>query len=115
MNQDRSSHEPFIVLSVFTTAPELRGRFVSLIEEFAATQARLQPGICSVELFTDEGSEHIITLARWKDRDSFEGFKQSESGAQASQVALTLRPKVYFLRVENELTRELPTPIEIRQ
>lgn len=113
MSEHRSNHESFIVLSVFTSAPELRGRFVNLIDEFATTHTRLEPGICSVELFTDEGSEHIVTLVRWKDRESFEQFKRSDSGVQASQVALTLRPKIYFLRMEHKITRERLRPAQV--
>jgi quinol monooxygenase YgiN len=100
MKHDGAPASPFIVLSVFTSVPEFRDSFVNLIEEFAASQTRLQPGICSLELFTDESSEHIVTLARWKDRASFEAFKQSQTGAHASEVARTLTPKVYFLRQE---------------
>jgi quinol monooxygenase YgiN len=74
-----------------------------LIHDFANAQAMTRPGLCSFDIFTDEGEQHIVTLARWKDRAAFEEYKRSESGVRASQMALVLNPMVYFLRPEATL------------
>ncbi len=95
--------QPFIVLTVFTSVPEHRQTFVALIRDFANAQALMRPGLCDFEIFTDEGDAHIITLARWKDRATFEEFKRSETGMRASQTALVLKPTVYFLHPEGTL------------
>ncbi len=106
VNHNGSPVASFVVLSIFKSAPELRQRFLNLIEEFAAGQARVQPGLCGFELFTDESAEQIITLARWKDRASFETFKTSDAGKQATEVGRTLLPTIYFLHPEGALAQQ---------
>lgn len=96
----------FVVLSLFTCEPEQRTEFVNLADDFLFSQVRFQPGLRSVELFTDESGEHIVSLARWKDRAAFEAFKQSESGHEVTSFGLALRPKVLFLRSEAVLPGE---------
>ncbi|HYX70977.1 MAG TPA: antibiotic biosynthesis monooxygenase family protein [Terriglobales bacterium] len=96
----------FVVLSLFTCEPEQRTQFVNLADDFLFSQVRFQAGLRSVELFTDESGEHIVSLARWKDRASFEAFKQSESGHEVTSFGLALRPKVLFLRAEAVLPGE---------
>jgi heme-degrading monooxygenase HmoA len=103
----RSAESPtFVVLSIFTSTPELRQKFVELMREFIDTQVRLQPGAHSVEIFADESGSQIITLARWKDRASFEAFKRSESGQNATAYGLVLQPKVAFLQPEGSFAKE---------
>lgn len=89
---------PFVVLTVYTSAPEHRLEFVALIHEFASTQALLHRGLLTFEIFTDEAEAHIVTLARWTDRAAFEEFKRSE--VRASELALALKPVIYFLHPE---------------
>lgn len=97
----QSDEQPsFVVLSVYNSSPELRQKFVELMQEFVETQALVRPGLCSFDIFTDEGGGRIVTLARWRDRKAFEDFKQSEVGRDAAEVGLVLRPTVYFLRPE---------------
>ncbi len=103
MAQHSDEQPSFVVLSVYNSSPELRQKFVRLMQDFAATQALVRPGLCSFDVFTDEDGERIVTLARWRDRKAFEEFKQSESGRDAAQVGLVLRPTVYFLRPETRL------------
>lgn len=99
-----SSEQPaFVVLSVYNCSPELRQKYVELMQEFVETQVLMQPGLCAFDLFTDEGGERIVTLARWRDRKAFEDFKQSETGRGAAEVGLVLRPTVYFLHPETTL------------
>ena len=90
----------FIVLSLFTCEPEQRPRFLELAQDFLVSQVRFQPDLRSIELFADESGEHIVSLARWKDRAAFEAFKQSPSGHEVTSVGLALRPKVFFLQAE---------------
>ncbi len=101
--------EPFAVLTIYTSTPEHRQEFVTLIQDFAATQTLLESGFCGFDIFTDEEETHIVTLARWKDRSAFEEFKRSGSGMRASQIALALKPTVYFLHPQGtvEQTAEL--------
>jgi quinol monooxygenase YgiN len=93
----------FAVLTVYTSSPEHRQEFVTLIHDFARALAMTHPGLCAFDMFTDETNQHIVTLARWRDRSAFEEFKRSESGIQGSQVALVLKPTVYFLHPEATL------------
>lgn len=102
--------QPFVVLNVFTSAPEHRQAFVTLIRDFANAQALMHPELCAFEIFTDEGNEHIITLARWRDRAAFEEFKRSEAGMRASETALVLKPTIYFLHPEGTLA-EAEAPV----
>lgn len=88
----------FAVLSLFTCEPEHRAEFLELAHDFLASQVRWRQGLHSVELFSDEGGEHIVTLARWQDRAAFEAFKQSESGRQVTSFGLAFRPQVFFLQ-----------------
>ena len=101
----------FVVLSLFTCEPEQRTEFVNLADDFLFSQVRFQEGLRSVELFTDESGHHIVSLARWKDRASFEAFKQSESGHEVTSFGLALRPKVLFLRPEAALPGD-SAPVE---
>lgn len=101
---DPSPQAPtFIVLTVYTSSPEHRQQFVDLIHDFASAQALSHPGLCSFEIFTEEGEQHIVTLARWKDRASFEAFKASGSSIRAAAIARVLSPVAYFLRPEAAL------------
>jgi quinol monooxygenase YgiN len=95
-----STPPAFVVLTVYTSSPEHRQEFVSLMQDFVSTQALLQPGLETFDIFTDEGTTHIITLARWRDRTAFEGYKRSKGGIRASEMALVLKPTVYFLHPE---------------
>lgn len=96
----------FAVLSTFTSAPELRQKFVALMSEFIETGIWLQPGLHSVEVFTDETGGQIVTLVKWQDRASFERFKQSEAGRNAATFGLALQPRVQFLRPEGAFAKE---------
>lgn len=98
------SDSSFAVLRVFTIPPEDRQRTVDKVRVFATAEAHLQPGICSFEMFTDEGQQHILTLVRWKDRESFEAYKSSAEGARAFELARMLTPTVFFLRPEAAVT-----------
>lgn len=93
----------FVVLSVYNCSPEHRQKYVALMQEFVETQALVRSGLCSFDLFTDEDGQRIVTLARWRDRAAFEEFRQSETGRNAAEVGLVLRPTVYFLRPESAL------------
>lgn len=97
---DDSPQAPFLVLTVFTSSPEHRQQFVELIHDFATAQAMSHPGLAAFDIFTDEGEQHIVTIARWKDRSAFEAFKGSVSSIRASAIARVLTPVVYFLRPE---------------
>ncbi len=92
--------QPFVVLTIYTSSAEHRPEFVTLMRDFASSQALLHPGLFSLDILTDEGQTHIVTVARWRDRSAFEEFKRSESGIRASQLALVLKPTVYFLHPE---------------
>ncbi len=96
----------FVVLSLFTSQPEHRGEFVTLVHDFLLSQPHWQPGLGSLELLIDESGKYIVTLARWQDRDAFEAFKQSESGRRFTGFGLSLHPQVFFLHPEAALTRE---------
>ena len=103
MAKESNEQPSFVVLSVYNCSPELRQKYVELMQEFVETQVLVRPGLCAFDLFTDEGGERIVTLARWRDRKAFEEFKQSEVGRDAAEVGLVLRPTVYFLRPETTL------------
>lgn len=90
----------FAVLTLFTSEPEHRDQFATLAHDVLISEARWQRGLHSVELFTDESGQHIVTLARWKDRATFEAFKQSEDGRHVAELGLTLHPNVLFLHPE---------------
>ncbi len=96
----------FAVLSLFACDPQHCQELLTLMRDFVASQVRWQPGLHSVELFSDETGGHLLTLARWRDRDAFQAFKQSESGQHVTSFGLTLRPQVFFLRPEAAVTRE---------
>ncbi len=86
------------VLTIFTVDPQHENRFTELAHDFLVSHARWQRGLNSIELFTDESGQRILTLARWKDRAWFEAFKQSDSGRHATELVLSLRPQVFFLQ-----------------
>ena len=90
--------EPFVVLTIYRSSPERRQELITLMRDFAGTQAVLRTGLCTFEIFTDEGETLIVTLGRWKNRTVFEEFKRSEIGIRAAQMGLVLNPTVYFLR-----------------
>jgi heme-degrading monooxygenase HmoA len=96
----------FIVLSLFTCAPEQRRELLNLAEDFLYSQLRFQPDLRSIELLADESGEHIVTLARWKDRAAFEAFKRSAAGLEVNSYGLAMRPKVFFLSTEAFLREE---------
>jgi heme-degrading monooxygenase HmoA len=92
-----SSNEPFAALVIYpTTAPAQTGEAESLAQ--MAESIRTMPGFIRGRVFLSEDGGSVISLVEWRDRESFVQFRQSEFGRTATQVAVDLHPKAYWMR-----------------
>ena len=90
--------ESFVALVIYTSTPPAQvGQADTLLRMTEATIRRL-PGFIGGRVFLSEDGESVVTLVEWRDRDSFDGFRQSDFGRAATHVAGELHPKAYWLR-----------------
>ncbi len=95
--------EPFLSLVIYPTEPEGQARAADNLAALAAQKIRLLPGFLRGRIFVSEDGLHLISIAEWSDRQSFEQFRQSEFGQSATQLLANLNPKSYWLRHHSAL------------
>ena len=95
--------EPFLSLIIYPTTPDAQVRHADNLTRLAAEKIRLLPGFLRGRVFPSEDGQSIVSLAEWSDRQSFEGFRQSEFGQSATLLLANLNPKSYWLRHHSAL------------
>jgi heme-degrading monooxygenase HmoA len=90
--------EPFIALVIYPTTPDAQAAQAERLQGFSAQRIRLLPGFVRAQIFVSEDGVSLVTLTEWRDRESFQAFRDSEFGRAAILLAAELHPKAYWLR-----------------
>src|SRR5262245_441099 len=90
--------ELFLSLVIFPTTREAQAQHADNLLRLVADEVRLLPGFLRGRVFLSEDGDSLVTLVEWSDRQSFEGFRQSEFGRTATSLLAGLHPKSYWLR-----------------
>jgi heme-degrading monooxygenase HmoA len=93
------SVEPFLALVFYPTTPEAQSRQADNLLRLAAEQVRHLPGFVRGRVFLSEDGENLVTLTEWRDRESFQQFRQSEFARTATLLTADLHPKPFWLRL----------------
>ena len=90
--------ESFVALVIYpSTSAAQVGQADAMLRMVEAT-IRSMPGFIVGRVFLGEDGESVVTLAEWRDRESFAQFRQSELGRAAMHVASELHPRAHWLR-----------------
>jgi heme-degrading monooxygenase HmoA len=87
----------FVALVIYPSTPAAQPGQADALLRVAEETIRHMPGFVAGRIFLSEDGETVISLAEWRDRESFANFRQSEFGRAAIQMAGELRPKAYWL------------------
>jgi heme-degrading monooxygenase HmoA len=90
--------EPFVALVVYPTSKDAQTRQADNLARIASEKIRALPGFLGGRVFLSEDGQSLVTLTEWSDRESFQGFRQSEFGQAAVRLAADLHPQAYWLR-----------------
>ena len=95
--------KPFVALVVYPTSADAQSRQADLWLRIANEKVRQLPGFLRGRVFLGEDAETVVTITEWKDRESFQQFRQSEFGRAAVQLAADLHPKSFWLEQHGEV------------
>ncbi len=90
--------EPFTALVIYPTTADAQIRQADNLIRLVAEQVRSLPGFRGARVFLSEDGKTLVTLAEWRDRESFQKFRQSEFGRAATELVAELHPIAYWLR-----------------
>jgi heme-degrading monooxygenase HmoA len=90
--------EPFVAIVIYPTTPGAQNRHAENLVRLAADKVRLMPGFVRGRVLTSEDGESLVTLTEWRDRESFQQFRQSDFGQAAALLTAGLHPKSYWLQ-----------------
>jgi heme-degrading monooxygenase HmoA len=88
----------FFALVIYPTTTEAQTRQVGNLMRLASEKISPLPGFRGARMFVSEDGESLVTLTEWADRESFQKFRKSEMGRNATLLAADLHPKAYWLR-----------------
>jgi heme-degrading monooxygenase HmoA len=90
--------ESFIALVIYPTTAEGQARQADNLVRLASEQLQSLPGLVRARVLLSEDGTSLLTLTEWRDRESFESFRESDFGRAASALMAELHPKAYWLR-----------------
>lgn len=90
--------EPFMALVIYPSTAEAQTRQADNLIKLVADKVRSLPGFQGARLFLSEDGKNLVTLTEWRDRESFQKFRQSEFGRAATELVAELHPISYWLR-----------------
>jgi heme-degrading monooxygenase HmoA len=90
--------EPFVALVIYPSRPEAQAHDIETLLKLSAEHVRVLPGFVRGRIFVSEDGANLVSQTEWRDRASFEQFRDSEIGRAAVRFAAELRPKAYWLR-----------------
>jgi heme-degrading monooxygenase HmoA len=96
--------ESFVALVIYPSTPRGQVGQADTILRMVEDTIRSMPGFIVGRVFLSEDGESVVTLAEWRDRESFGQFRQSELGRAATLVAGELRPRAHWLRSHATVT-----------
>jgi heme-degrading monooxygenase HmoA len=90
--------DPFLALVIYPTTADAQARQADNLLKLASEQLRKLPGLLRARVLLSEDGASLVTLTEWRDRESFQKFRDSDFGKAASSVMAGLHPKAYWLR-----------------
>jgi heme-degrading monooxygenase HmoA len=94
--------EPFIGLVIYPTTADAQQRRAETVAR-VGQELRLLPGFLRAQVLVSEDGESLVTITWWADRESFEQFRQSETGRAAAVLATGAHPKAFWLRLHADV------------
>ncbi len=91
--------DPFFALVIYPSTAATQAGHADTVLQMTGAALRSMPGFVTGRLLLSEDGESVITLVEWRDRESFERFRQSQAVRAASHIAAELHPKTYWLRL----------------
>ncbi len=95
--------EPFVALVIYPTTPATQSRRAETVARVGLDHIRRLPGFVRSQVLVSEDGECLVTATWWRDRDSFEQFRRSETGRAATTLAAEAGPKPYWLRLHADI------------
>lgn len=98
------------MIAVMNSLPVKEGAAERIIERFQQSRGHAQnfPGFVSMEVLSSEDASEVLVITRWRDRDAFDAWVNSEEFGKAhgrgGEGLLTGHPKMslYEVAVERE-------------
>jgi heme-degrading monooxygenase HmoA len=90
--------EPFLALVIYPSTADGQTRQADNLMKMVAEHVQSLPGFRGARVFLSEDGKELVTLTEWRDRESFQKFRQSEFGRAALDLLSELHPKSYWLR-----------------
>ncbi len=101
------------MIAVINRLPVKVGMADQVVERFADGRGFVQnfPGFVSMEVLRSEGADEVLVITRWRDKDAFNSWVQSDefetAHGRGGEGLLREHPKVtvYEVTVEREAAR----------
>jgi heme-degrading monooxygenase HmoA len=90
--------EPFTALAIYPSTSEAQNRQADNLMRLLSEEVRRLPGFLRSRVFLSEDGKSLVTLTDWRDRESFQKFRESDFGRAATELVAELHPKSYWLR-----------------
>lgn len=90
--------QPFVALVIYPTTAESQTRQAENLARLASREIGSLPGLLRARVLVSEDGGSLVTLTEWRDRESFQAFRESDFGRAASTLIAELHPKSYWLR-----------------
>jgi heme-degrading monooxygenase HmoA len=90
--------EPFTALVIYPTTADAQTRQADNLIRLVSEHVRSLPGFRGARVLLSEDGKNLVTLTEWRDRESFQKFRESEFGRAATGLVAELHPIPYWLR-----------------
>jgi heme-degrading monooxygenase HmoA len=90
--------EAFLALVIYPSSADAQTRQADNLANMASEEILRQPGLLRARVLLSEDGTTIMTLTEWRDRASFQKFRESDFGRAATEIMAELHPKSYWLR-----------------
>jgi heme oxygenase (staphylobilin-producing) len=73
------------VIAIFNSLPVKEGAADEIVDRFAEGRGDVQdfPGFVSMEVLKSDGEDEVLVITRWRDREAFEAWVNSDSFRRA--------------------------------
>lgn len=95
---EMDSREPFVALVIYQTRPDAQAGHIEQLLRLSVERVRILPGFLRGQILVSEDGASLVTLTEWRDRESFQKFRESDVGRGAVRFAAELHPKAFWLR-----------------
>jgi heme oxygenase (staphylobilin-producing) len=78
------------MIAIFNHLPVKDGAADQIVERFAESRGHVQgfPGFLSMEVLKSDKEDEVLVVTRWRDRESFDAWVESEESRTPSALAV---------------------------